>query len=70
MTPISVAVVSDPTSGQPLAQIYLLDQFATAAERSTALDQVVGSLQPLTAQNVDLFSRSFYRPEAAGGVGR
>lgn len=69
-TPISVALVSDRASARQIAEVYLLDQYATPAERAAALEQIVTSLEALTSDTIETLGRPFYRPEAAGGTGQ
>jgi hypothetical protein len=63
----AAAVAFQPAApGEPMF-VLLVDEYATAAEREAALDRIIGSLAPVTEQNLPDLRRIFYGPPTAGG---
>jgi hypothetical protein len=65
--PRAAAIAFRPESPDQQVLIRLVDEYATAAEREAALGQLIGSLTPLTEQNLPAMQRYFSEPTTAGG---
>ncbi|MFL5804567.1 MAG: hypothetical protein ACJ8CR_22825 [Roseiflexaceae bacterium] len=65
--PRTAAIAFRPESPDQQVLIRLVDEYATAAEREAALGQLIGSLTPVTEQNLPALQRYFSGPTTAGG---
>jgi hypothetical protein len=63
----ATAVVFRPEAPDQQMLVMLVDAYATAGERETALGQIIGSLTPVTEQNLPALRRNFYGSAVAGG---
>jgi hypothetical protein len=63
----AAAVVFQPEAPDESVFVLLVDGYATAAEREAALGRIIGSLAPVTEQNLPDLRRIFYGPPTAGG---
>jgi hypothetical protein len=63
----AAAVAFQPETPDEQTYVLLVDEYATAAEREAALDRIIGSLAPVTEQNLPDLRRIFYGPPTAGG---
>jgi hypothetical protein len=63
----AAAVAFQPESPGESVFVLLVDGNATVAEREAALGQIIGSLAPVTEQNLPDMRRIFYGPPTAGG---
>jgi hypothetical protein len=65
----AAAVAFQPEAPGESVFVLLVDGYATATEREAALGRIIGSLAPVTAQNLPDMRRIFYGPPTAGGQG-
>jgi hypothetical protein len=65
----AAAVAFQPEAPDESVFVLLVDGYATAAEREAALGRIIGSLAPVTEQNLPDMRRIFYGPPTAGGQG-
>jgi hypothetical protein len=65
--PRTTAIAFRPESPEQQVMIRLVDEYATAAEREAALGQLIGSLTPVTEQNLPALQRYFSGATTAGG---
>ncbi|HEY3231289.1 MAG TPA: hypothetical protein VGJ87_18825 [Roseiflexaceae bacterium] len=63
----TAAIAFRPESPDEQVFVILVDEYATASEREAALGQIIGSLTPVTEQNLPALRRNFYGPATAGG---
>ncbi|HEX9438337.1 MAG TPA: hypothetical protein VF909_01595, partial [Roseiflexaceae bacterium] len=63
----TAAIAFRPESPDEQVFVILVDEYATAGEREAALGQIIGSLTPVTEQNLPAMRRNFYGPATAGG---
>jgi hypothetical protein len=61
------AVAFQPEAPDESVFVLLIDGYATPAEREDALGRIIGSLAPVTEQNLPDMRRIFYGPPTAGG---
>lgn len=65
----SIALVTLPDDPDVPLMIQFVAQYATPEERIALLEAVIGSLQPLTAENLNMLGRNFYQPVSRGASG-
>jgi hypothetical protein len=63
----AAAVAFQPEAPDQSVFVLLVDGYATPAEREAALGRIIGSLAPVTEQNLPDMRRIFYGPPTAGG---
>jgi hypothetical protein len=65
--PRTAAIAFRPEAPDEHLLVMLVDEYATAAEREAALGRLIGSLTPVTEQNLPDLQRYFSGPPTAGG---
>jgi anti-sigma factor RsiW len=65
--PRSAALAFRPELPDQQVLVMLVDEYATVEEREAALGQLIGSLTPVTEQNLPALQRYFSGPTTAGG---
>jgi hypothetical protein len=63
----AAALAFRPESPDEQTLVMLVDEYMTDAEREAALGQLIGSLTPVTTQNLPSLQQHFSGPVTAGG---